>query len=293
MKDKSAIEKQKESIKRYWASAEGIARKQKLSELAKVNKLHLGHKHSEVSIERMRNAKLGKKMSLETRQKMSESHKGEKHHMYGKHYSPEARANMSEGLRRLYQTSRGRELRAKIDESNRGNTYHLGHKNTQEVIARMREIKTGKVFSDETRQRMSETGKALWQEEEHRNKLVKASRQGQKVHPNGPETVLLDILGELYPNDWKYVGDGEVVICGRNPDIINVNGKKSVILLHGVYWHLWSKQKDNPELTKEDVEKEDINFYKVYGWDCLIVWEDELKNPEEVRGKIREFVGVK
>jgi len=283
------MSKQSESLKIFYKTPKGIELKARLSECAKINKPHLGHKHSPESIKKMRNAKLGKKASSETRDKMSESHKGEKHHMYGKHMPQETKTKLSKSLKELYQTPNGKEIRAKIDEINKGNHHHLGHKNSPDVIAKMSEIKTGKIFSQETRNRMSETGKELWKQEFHRNKLVKASRLALNISPNKPETYLLDLLDKQYPNEWKYVGDGQVIICGRNPDVININGRKSVILLHGDYWHLWRHQKNNPELTKEQVEKDDVAFYRVYGWDCLIIWENELKDIPQVTEKIAEF----
>jgi len=263
----------------------------KLSASSCGNTSHLGHKQSLEAIEKMRKSKLGKRASLETRGKMSEAQTGERHHRYGKVQSEDFRHNVSNGLKRLYQTPEGKMIRKQIDTCNRGNHYHLGHKHSPEAIAKMSAVKTGKVFSEETRKKMSKTGKEKWEQEEHRNKLVRASRQALKISPNKPELELLGLLNEASRNDWKYVGDGQIVVCGRNPDYININGKKAVVLLHGVYWHLWQKQKENPKLTKEIVEQEDINFYRTYGWDALIVWDDELKSPDKVKDKIKEFVG--
>ncbi len=88
------------------------------------------------------------------------------------------------------------------------------------------------------------------------------------------------------------VSKGTATSAQTYPDFTNVNGKKSVILMHGIFWHLWIKQKHSPSLTKDMVETDDKNFYKTYGWDCLIIWEDELKETERVKVKIAEFAGV-
>ena len=147
----------------------------------------------------------------------------------------------------------------------------------------------GHCHSDEVKTQMSQSKKLLWQNPEYKERVLRASMLGRFIHPNKPESILLGLLEQNYPREWKFVGDGEVIICGRSPDFININGKKSIILLHGIYWHLWKQQKENPELTKEQVEQEDINFYKVYGWDSLIIWEDELKDTIKVSEKVAKF----
>jgi G:T-mismatch repair DNA endonuclease (very short patch repair protein) len=50
-----------------------------------------------------------------------------------------------------------------------------------------------------------------------------------------------------------------------------------LIEIWGDYWH----KNQNPE----DV----INHYKKYGFDCLVVWEHELKNLADVKEKVVQF----
>ena len=67
--------------------------------------------------EHIRLHQLGKKVSEETRKKMSESRKGENHPMFGKHLSTKHRKNLSEALKGKYLSA---ETRKKISEARKG-----------------------------------------------------------------------------------------------------------------------------------------------------------------------------
>ena len=54
-----------------------------------------GSKHSSKTIRKMREKKLGKKASLITKNKMSQSHSGEKNSFFGKHHTLETRIRLS------------------------------------------------------------------------------------------------------------------------------------------------------------------------------------------------------
>jgi len=92
--------------------------------------------------------------------------------------------------------------------------------------------------------------------------------------PNKKEQILNRILKTNWPHEWKFVGDGRVVIEGKNPDFINTNGKKQIIELFGTYWH------------KESEVDERTNIFGKYGYKTLILWENELKNEQEVISKV-------
>ena len=75
------------------------------------------------------------------------------------------------------------------------------------------------------------------------------------------------------------MGNYEVWIGGKNPDFLNVNGKKLVIEMFGGYnYYHW----------EEEVE-ERIAHYRNYGFGCLVLWEDEVREDLVVR-KVKEFV---
>jgi hypothetical protein len=78
-----------------------------------------------------------------------------------------------------------------------------------------------------------------------------------------------EILANLLPKSiWEYSGSGTWVLRGRCPDFVNVNGRKQVIELFGDYFH------------SEDEVQPTITHYESCGFTCLIVWENELRNPD-------------
>lgn len=149
-----------------------------------------------------------------------------------------------------------------------------------------------KTLSEETKKIISENAKCLWQNPEYREKVIKNSVKGLLIKPNKGEKEIYEILQSRFPNEFMYSGDGKVVFPCGCPDFWNINGQKKAINFNGLYWHLWKLQKQNPNLTKEIIEQKDIEKYKKYGIDLLVIWEDELKNKQEVLSKINNFMKV-
>lgn len=103
----------------------------------------------------------------ETKRKMSESAKGEKHPMYGKHHSEEAKRKMSE-------SAKGRqfseETRRKLSEAKKGK----GMQFSEETKRKMSEAKKGKYRSEEIKRKISEANKGRHHSEETKRKLSKS-----------------------------------------------------------------------------------------------------------------------
>ena len=74
------------------------------------------------------------------------------------------------------------------------------------------------------------------------------------------------------------MGNGRVILGGKNPDFINVNGKKLIIELFGKYWHTGENPKDREKI------------FVPFGYRTLVIWYSELRNEERVKNKIREFM---
>ncbi len=98
--------------------------------------------------------------------------------------------------------------------------------------------------------------------------------------PNKVEIVLAALLDSLYPTDWKFVGNGAFIIGGKNPDFININGKKLIIELFGEHWH-----------EASEVRPRSDAFAK-YGYKTLILWDYELNNKENMVNKIKALYAV-
>lgn len=95
--------------------------------------------------------------------------------------------------------------------------------------------------------------------------------------PTKPEMVVMAILNQYYPNQWKYVGNGALITGGKCPDFANINGKKQFIEVFGSYWH----RGENPQIL--------IDHYKQYGFDTLVIWQDELKDIDKVIARVKDF----
>ena len=198
-------------------------------------------KHSEEAKQKLRNANLGNKHSEETKKKMSLSHKGVV-------ISEEHKAI----LRKL----------------------HTGKKVSLETRRKISEIQTGSKLSEETKKKMSLSHKKLWQNP----KYAKARLKAYAMKPTKPEIQMEALLNELFPKEYKYVGDGDVWIAGKNPDFININGQKKIIEVYGDYWH------------RNDKEQDRIDVFEPYGYDTLIIWASEIDDGTNyVRNELKKF----
>ena len=96
-------------------------------------------------------------VSNSTKQKMSENHwdcSGENHPMFGKKHTEETKQKMSEAHKGKKHTE---ETKQKMSDSHKGeNSPMYGKKHSEEVKQKMSEAHKGKKLSEETKQKMSE-----------------------------------------------------------------------------------------------------------------------------------------
>jgi hypothetical protein len=181
----------------------------------------------------------------------------------GKHFNVgsvrSAEANIKSSISLKKTLERNPELRRRFAETAR----KLGHNNK------------GKKRSTEVRKKLSEINKRRWLDEEYIKRFI----QVLNLRPNKTELKLQALLNEVEPNHYKYAGDGSMIIAGKLPDFVNANGLKKIIELFGRYWH-------NPEEVPERVAR-----FKEFGWDCLVIWDDEFKDVERLKAKIVNFTG--
>lgn len=222
------------------------AHRKRLSESAKARKPVPQTK--EWILKRVESLK-GKKRSEESRKRMSEARKGIV-------FSEEHKKHLSESLK-------GRTL---SDDAKR----HLSDL--------YRGVKR-KPLSEKTKRKMSETKKKQYQDLGFKNRMVQSSRLGLHIRPNKVEMRLSEFLNNQYPGEWKYVGDGSFVIAGKNPDFININGRKLIIELFGDYWHKGEDPSDRAAI------------FEPYGFRTLVIWEHELKDMGVMGDKVVEFIG--
>lgn len=128
---------------------------------------------------------------------------------------------------------------------------------------------------------LGERTRRNWKNPEFQKKIYKSFN----LKPNKPETALFNLLNQLFPNEYKYVGDFQFFLGGKNPDFLNVNSQKKLIEIFGIHWH-------SPKMTglsREKHECERVAHFKKFSFDTLIIWENELKDQETLTTKLQEF----
>ncbi len=148
--------------------------------------------------------------------------------------------------------------------------------NTPEFREKQRMAAIKNALDPSYRMKVSEGVRRAMQKESYWENYVK----GQNMKPNKQELKLEKIINRVFPNgEFGYNGDFRlgIMLDRLIPDFVNVNGKKKVIELFGSYWH------------KKGEEADRMERYKKCGFECLVIWENELKNQQLVEEKIKTF----
>ena len=107
--------------------------------------------------------------------------------------------------------------------------------------------------------------------------------------PTKPERIFMQIV-ERNNLPFKYVGDGKIIIGTLNPDFIHNNGEKKIIEIFGRVYHDPEKSFFSVGWKRQYFGR--ISYFAQFGYDCLILWDDELKNEEAVVNNVKSFLGV-
>ncbi len=147
-------------------------------------------------------------------------------------------------------------------------------------LAKARIGKTNPALSERNRRDNNLRPSPFTDPEVKRKALLKLMQR-----PTKPEQQLID-LSKAENLPYKYVGNGLVIIGGRCPDFININGEKRVIEIFGEYWH-------NPRINKNVRKQAEASttkaHYQEYGFACLIIWDYELQNIEATLQRISKW----
>lgn len=137
-----------------------------------------------------------------------------------------------------------------------------------------------KRWSDENeKKKHSETIKEKWNIGCYTNNRTPSGRKTK------PEIQLQEILDLLFPEKYRYTGDHSFWVGRKNPDF-KMNHKKKVIEVFGVYWH----GKEMTKVCNLQHELDYLSYYRKYGYDCLIIWENESKSS--IINKLQDFQGI-
>lgn len=203
----------------------------------------------------------GLKAGEETRQRLSESHKG---------YIP------SDITReKLSLAHRGRSL--PVSQKKKIAKSHLGIRPSTETRLKLSESHRGYIMPLRQRIRKSTS-------------MKKALAEGRVLFhkPNKAERKLESILDEHFPSEWRFVGDGSMPIGGLFPDFIHCNGKNLIIEFFGDYWHGRTKRYKVTEFRQTEYGRRTI--YARYGYALLVIWESELGNESGIVNRVKQFL---
>jgi very-short-patch-repair endonuclease len=89
----------------------------------------------------------------------------------------------------------------------------------------------------------------------------------------------------VFSGEWEFVGDGKLIIAGKNPDF-NHKVEKLLIELFGDYWH----SEQVTRIPEDQHEHERIQLFENEGYQTLVIWEHELDDEERLVERIRIWV---
>jgi len=107
------------------------------------------------------------------------------------------------------------------------------------------------------------------------------------------ESNLEALLNEHFPGQFKYNGDySQRVLIGRKiPDFVSDNGKKIVIEAAGCFYHHCPICCPGKAYGHKNNSKQVVKYYKLHGYDCLIIWEHELKDKLLIQ-RLKNFIFI-
>ena len=117
---------------------------------------------------------------------------------------------------------------------------------------------------------ISKAQKRLWQNSDYAKKVL------HRRTPSYPEQIFITLCQE-YQLPFRYVGNGELLIDGKNPDFVGTQDGYKLIEIWGEHWH------------KGEDPQNRIDFFKSRKYSCLIIKAAELRNQVQVILKVKNF----
>jgi len=161
------------------------------------------------------------------------------------------------------------------------------------------------LYNDITRKKLSKTLKKIYKEGKLKGLLIRGYWKGKKLSKEHKEKITKNTLKALLKRPtsfeqkiinlcnesnlpFKYVGNGQLIIDGKNPDFIECNGKKLIIEVYEKFF------KNRNYGSYKNYEKERYKIFAKYGFKTLFLNEDDLciKNwKKKCLNKIKNFIG--
>jgi hypothetical protein len=236
---------------------------------------------------------LGRTMSKEAKEKISKFHSG-------KHYSPETEFkgghhyNIGKHSKNEFTKERWSDIRFKekiiksMQEKWKDPEYRAKRmkiiekkwadpKQREKMIANIKK----RWSNPEFREKRCKEIKELWTKSEYREKVIRNSLKGRFKRPTSLERKMIEII-EKNNLPYKYVGNGSFLIGYRSPDFVNINGEKICIETRPKKMcPIWNS------CSPDEYEKRRKEHYSKFGWNCIVVWEEDFDNENMILEKIK------
>jgi len=190
-------------------------------------------------------------------------------------------------------SNKGRKLSEKwcrhISEGKKGRpAWNKGIPMTEEAKRKLSEARKGIRFSPTTEFKkghipwnkglkiQTNTGRTHFKKGQVPLIAMRNSRKSCAVRPSKPEAKFMRICKD-YNLPFTYTGDGSFWVDRMNPDFVDFDGK-TVVEIFGEYWHDSTKR----EVPERQTEEGRVSALNDAGWAAIVIWEDELNNPEIV-----------
>lgn len=128
-----------------------------------------------------------------------------------------------------------------------------------------------------------------WKDPNYRERTIRKVLEALSKRPTHPERKLIDIIKHHNLN-FKYVGNGKVIIGGLCPDFIHGSDRKLIEVFGRIYHDPEVSYKDHIPWKSQYWGR--LAHFSQFGYDCLILWDDELDGFSESKivAKITSFV---
>lgn len=175
-----------------------------------------------------------------------------------------------------------KEIGKKISKTSLGRTsWNIGlTKETDLRITKHAKKLKNKKKSKEHKEKLRIAAIIRWQDPEYRKKQIKAILKGLRKRPTSFEKQIINLCKE-HNLPFKYVGNGKLIICCKNPDFVEINEKKLLIETYYKYWH------------PKDYEEQRYKIFNKYGYKTLFLSDNDLINnnwKQICLKKIQEFI---
>lgn len=131
-----------------------------------------------------------------------------------------------------------------------------------------------------------ESLKKAWQDDDYRKITIEKMLGASWKRPTRFEAKIVNII-DRHQLPFKYVGNGKLIVCGKNPDFISTDGTKLIIETYCFFWH------NDPQKYPNGYEQDRANLFSTEGYKTLFLNDNDLKSQDWEKiclSKIQNFI---